>query len=230
MTPLIWKITHRQGIGNLLAEGVKRAAEKIGKDSEQFAVHVKGAELPAWEARGVRGRGLMYALCEGGGFHTKGWVTGSEPPNASAVDKVKKFIISQNKADFRDSNGLCMFLEIEWEEVANLLNLVTGWKLTPDEYLETGERIHTLTRAFNVREGFSRKDDALPPRQMNEPTPTGKAKGCKAFISKEDFEKCLDKYYRLRKWDKEGKPRHTALVKLGLEEIAEDLKKRRIIA
>lgn len=230
MMPLIKKIAYREGIGNLLAEGVKRAAEKIGKGSEKFAVHVKGAELPAWEARGVRGRGLMYALCEGGGFHTKGWVNGSEPPNASAVHKVNKFIISQNKADFRDSNGLCMFLNIEWEETANLLNLVTGWKLTPDEYLETGERIHTLTRAFNVREGFSRKDDKLPPRQMNEPTPEGKAKGCQAFISKEDFEKCLGKYYRLRGWDKEGKPRYKTLVKLGLKEIAEDLKKRNIIA
>jgi aldehyde:ferredoxin oxidoreductase len=230
MMLLIMKIAYRKGIGNLLAEGVKRAAEKIRKDSEKLAIHVKGVELPAWEARGVRGRGLMYALCEGGGFHTKGWVSGSEPPRASAVRKVKKFVKSQNKADFRDSNGLCMFLEIEWEEVANMLNLVTGWKLTPDDYLEAGERIHTLTRAFNVREGFSRKDDKLPPRQMNEPTPKGKAKGCKAFISKEDFEKCLDNYYCLRGWDKEGKPRYKTLVKLGLKEVSVDLKKRKIIA
>jgi len=230
MMLLIMKIAYRKGIGNLLAEGVKRAAEKIGKGSKQIACHVKGVELPAWEARGVRGRGLMYALCEGGGFHTKGWVSGSEPPNASAVNKVKNFVISQNNADFRDSNGLCMFLEIEWEEVANLLNLITGWKLTSDDYLETGERIHSLTRAFNVREGFSRKDDELPPRQMNEPTPKGKAKSCKAFISKEDFERCLDKYYHLRGWNKEGKPTYKTLVKLGLKGAAEDLKKRRIIA
>jgi aldehyde:ferredoxin oxidoreductase len=229
MMSLIGKIAYREGVGNLLAEGVKIVAEKIGRGSKKFAVHVKGVELPAWEARGVRGRGLMYALCEGGGFHTKGWVSGSEPPTEPAVDKVKKFITSQNKVDFRDSNGLCMFLEIEWEEVANLLNLVTGWKLTPDDYLETGERIHALTRAFNVREGLSRKDDRLPPRQMNEPTPKGKAKGCKAFISKEDFEKCVDKYYRLRRWNKNGKPTYKTLVKLGLKEVAEDLKKRKII-
>jgi len=229
MMQLIVKIAYRKGIGDLLAEGVKRAAEKIGKGSERFAVHVKGVELPAWEARGVRGRGLMYALCEGGGFHTKGWVSGSEPPKTSAVRKVKKFVTSQNKADFRDSNGLCMFLEIEWEEVASLLNLVTGWKLTPDDCLETGERIHTLTRAFNVREGFSRRDDKLPPRQMNERTPKGKAKGCKAFISKEDFEKCLDKYYSVRGWNKEGKPCYDTLAKLGLKEVAEDLKKQEII-
>lgn len=107
---------------------------------------------------------------------------------------------------------------------------MTGWKLTRNEYLETGERIHTLTRAFNVREGFSRKDDKLPPRQMNEPTPKGKAKGCKAFISEEDFEKCLDKYYRLRGWGEEGKPTYNTLVKLGLKDVAEDLKKRKIIA
>lgn len=92
-----------------------------------------------------------------------------------------------------------------------------------------GERIHTLTRAFNVREGFSRKDDKLQPRQMNEPTPKGKAKGCKSFISKEDFEKCLDKYYRLRGWDKEGRSRYKRLAKLGLKEIAEDLKKSKVI-
>jgi aldehyde:ferredoxin oxidoreductase len=229
MMSLIMKIAYREGAGNLLAEGVKRIAEKIGKGSEQFACHVKGAELPAWETRGVRGRGLMYALCEGGGFHTKGWISGSEPPNASAVDKVEKFVTSQNKADFRDSNGLCMFLEIEWEETANLLNLVTGWKLAPDDYMQTGERIHTFTRAFNVREGFTRKDDTLQPRQMDEPTPKGKAAGYKAFISKEDFENCLDKYYSLRGWDKNGKPTYKTLVKLGLKDVAEDLRKQQII-
>jgi aldehyde:ferredoxin oxidoreductase len=77
MVELVRKIGLREGIGDLLAEGVKRASEKIGRGSERWAVHVKGAELPAWEARAVRGRGLMYALDECGGFHTKVWVSGS---------------------------------------------------------------------------------------------------------------------------------------------------------
>ncbi|KPV63156.1 MAG: Tungsten-containing aldehyde ferredoxin oxidoreductase [Candidatus Bathyarchaeota archaeon BA1] len=87
----------------------------------------------------------------------------------------------------------------------------------------------TLTRAFNVREGLSRKDDHLPQRIMNEPTPKGHATGCKAFISTEDFEQCLDKYYSLRGWDQNGKPTHKTLVELKLEDAAEDLRKRKLI-
>lgn len=226
---LIRKIAFREGIGDLLAEGVKRISQKIGKGTEQFAVHVKGAELPAWEARGVRGRGLMYALGECGGFHTKAWVSGTDPPNASALDKVEKFISSQNRHAVLDSIGMCMFMEIEWEEQVDLLNLVTGWNMSSQDYLRVGERIHHLARAFNVREGISRKDDCLPPRVMNEPTPKGKAAGCKAFISEEDFQNCLDKYYSLRGWDSEGKPKRETLIKAGLKDVADDLRKRNII-
>ena len=168
----------------------------------------------------------MYALCECGGFHTRGWVSGSEPPDKSAVDKVESFINSQNRSALRDSVGLCSFMEIDSEEQVQLLNLVTGWKLTLPEYFQIGDRIHNLTRLFNAREGLSRKEDRLPPRIMNEPTPKGKAAGCKAFISEEDFEKCLDKYYSLRGWERNGNPTYKTLVKLGLGEIADDLKKQ----
>lgn len=229
MIELVRKIGLREGIGDLLADGVKRVAERIGKGSERFAVHVKGAELPAWEARGARGRGLMYALSECGGFHTKGWVGGVEPPDKSAVDKVEGFIRSQSRNALLDSIGLCQFILVRSKEQVNLLNLITGWELTLPEYFQTGERIHNLTRAFNVREGFSRKEDRLPPRIMNEPTPKGEAAGCKAFISEEDFEKCLDEYYHLREWDKNGKPTYKTLVRLGLREIADDLRRRKII-
>jgi len=224
MIELVKKIGLREGIGDLLAEGVKRASEKIGRGSEQWAVHVKGAELPAWEARAVRGRGLMYALNECGGFHTKGWVSGSDPPSKSALDKVEGFVNSQNKAAVLDSTGLCGFMEMKWKDLVHLLNLVTGWKLTPTRCLKIGERIHTLARAFNVRDGFSRKDDKLPPRLMNEPTPKGPPAGYKAFISNEDFEKCLDKYYSLRGWDRNGKPTNETLLRLNLRKPAEDLK------
>lgn len=226
MVELVKKIGLREGIGDLLAEGVKRASEKIGRGSERWAVHVKGAELPSWEARAVRGRGLMYALNECGGFHTKGWVSGSDPPNKSALGKVKRFINSQDRSAVRDSIGLCMFMEISWKEHVHLLNLVTGWKLTSARCLKIGKKIHTLARAFNVRDGFSRKDDKLPPRLMNEPTPRGPPAGCKAFISNEDFEMCLDKYYSLRGWDRNGKPTHETLLKLNLREAAEDLKSK----
>ncbi|MFQ6074251.1 MAG: aldehyde ferredoxin oxidoreductase family protein [Candidatus Bathyarchaeia archaeon] len=224
MIELVKRIGLREGIGDVLAEGVKRASEKIGRGSERWAVHVKGAELPAWEARAVRGRGLMYALNECGGFHTKGWVSGSDPPNKSALDKVKKLVDSQNRSAVRDSTGLCMFMEISWKDLVHLLNLVTGWKLTPVKCLKIGERIHTLTRAFNVREGFSRKDDKLPPRLMNEATPKGPPAGCKAFVSDEDFEMCLDRYYSLRGWDRNGKPTYETLLRLNLRKAAEDLK------
>jgi len=224
MIELVKKIGLREGIGDLLAEGVKRASEKIGKGSERWAVHVKGAELPAWEARAVRGRGLMYALNECGGFHTKGWVSGSDPPNKSALDKVKRFINSQNRTAVLDSTGLCMFMETKWKDLVHLINLVTGWKLTSVRCLKIGKRIHTLARAFNVREGFNRENDKLPPRLMNEPTPKGPPAGCKAFVSNKDFEKCLDKYYRLRGWDRNGKSTYETLLRLNLRKAAEDLK------
>ncbi len=224
MIELVKKIGLREGIGDLLAEGVKRASEKIGRGSERWAVHVKGAELPAWEARAVRGRGLMYALNECGGFHTKGWVSGSDPPDKSALGKVKRFINSQNRTAVLDSTGLCMFMEISWKDLVHLLNLVTGWKLTSARCLKIGRRIHTLARAFNIRDGFSRKNDRLPPRLMNEPTPKGPPAGCKAFVSNEDFEMCLDKYYSLRGWDRNGKPKYETLLRLNLREAAEDLK------
>jgi len=224
MIELVNKIGLREGIGDLLAEGVKRASEKIGRGSERWAVHVKGAELPGWEARAVRGRGLMYALNECGGFHTKGWVSGSDPPSKSALDKVEGFVNSQDRTAVLDSTGLCMFMEIKWKDLVQILNLVTGWKLTSARCLKIGERIHTLARAFNVRDGFSRKDDKLPPRLMNEPTPKGPPAGYKAFISNEDFEKCLDKYYSLRDWDRNGKPTNETLLRLNLREPAEDLK------
>jgi aldehyde:ferredoxin oxidoreductase len=224
MIELIKKIGLREGIGDLLAEGVKRASEKLGRGSQKWAVHVKGAELPAWEARAVRGRGLMYALNECGGFHTKGWVSGSDPPDKSALDKVKRFIDSQNRRAVLDSTGLCMFMEIGWKDIVHMLNLVTGWKLTPDECLKIGERIHTLMRAFNVRNGFDRKDDKLPPRLMEEPTPKGPPAGCKAFVSKEDFERCLSEYYTLRGWDRNGKPTQETLLRLNLRKAAKDLK------
>jgi aldehyde:ferredoxin oxidoreductase len=224
MIELIKKIGLREGIGDLLAEGVKRASEKLGKGSQRWAVHVKGAELPAWEARAVRGRGLMYALNECGGFHTKGWVSGSDPPNKSALDKVEGLIESQNKRAVLDSTGLCMFMEIGWKDMIYMLNLTTGWNLTVDKCLEIGERIHTLTRAFNVRNGLNRKDDKLPPRLMEEPTPKGPPAGCKAFISREDFERCLTRYYVLRGWNRNGKPTQKTLLRLNLQKAAEDLK------
>lgn len=78
--------------------------------------------------------------------------------------------------------------------------------------------------ARNIRDGFSRKNDRLPPRLMNEPTPKGPPAGCKAFVSNEDFEMCLDKYYSLRGWDRNGKPKYETLLRLNLREAAEDLK------
>jgi aldehyde:ferredoxin oxidoreductase len=225
MIELVKKIGLREGIGDLLAEGVKRASEKLGKGSQKWAVHVKGAELPAWEARAIRGRGLMYALNECGGFHTKGWISGSDPPNKSAIDKVQGLIDSQNRRAVLDSTGLCMFMEISWKGIVHMLNLVTGWKLTSNSCLKIGERIHTLMRVFNVRNGFDRKADKLPPRLMEEPTPKGPPAGCKAFISKEDFERCLNEYYALRGWDRNGKPTRETLLRLNLKKAAEDLKK-----
>ena len=110
---------------------------------------------------------------------------------------------------------LCDFAPFDVSHFAKLLYYATGVSLSDEEYLKAGERIWNLARMFNVREGFSRKDDTLPGRIMEEPAPVGPAKGLK--ITQEILDKMLDEYYELRGWDKDGIPTDEKLKELGLE-------------
>jgi len=211
-------IAYRKAIGNTLAEGVQKAAVKIGKGSENFAVHVKGLEYPGYDPRGSISMALAYATSDRGACHERAWSVGSE-----AFGKLDPFI-TEGKAQLVSGTEdqyavkwsliVCDFYAIGYPNMSRLLSTATGWNVSEDELKLIGERIWNLTRLINVREGFIRKDDSLPERIASNPLPEGKAKGY--VVKREDFEKMLDEYYKLRGWDREGRPTKEKLEQLGL--------------
>lgn len=213
------KIAYRKGIGNLLAEGVQRASKKIGKGSEEFAMHVKGMEIPGYDPRGAFGMALAYATSDRGACHQRAWtvraeIEGKLTPRYSTKGRAKFVKEAQDERALCFSLVLCDFAPLEVNHFVELLNKATGFSFTVEDYLKTGERIWNLTRLFNVREGMTRKDDILPPRFMEEPLPDGVAKG--QVITKKMLDEMLDEYYALRGWDKNGIPTKEKLKKLDL--------------
>jgi aldehyde:ferredoxin oxidoreductase len=219
---LLRMIALREGIGDILALGTKKAAAKIGKGSEALAVHVKGLETAAWDPRGKRGLGLSYATADVGSHHLRGWPDTIEPPTESAIDMVESMLESRFLKILRDSLVVCHFvwhIPLGFDPLIRLLNGATGLEYNQDSINLFGQRVETLTRMFNQREGISRSDDVLPKRFWEGQT-GGPTVGLPAYISKEDFEASLDKYYELMGWDKEdGLPTADTLKKLGLDEI-----------
>lgn len=216
---LIEEIAFRRGLGKQLSLGTKRLAEMWGRGSGNFAMNVKGLELPAWDARGKIGQGLAYMTADIGGSHLRDALSDNSPPNRSALGIVKELVETQNQSISRDNYIICAFAlyTITDQMCLDYFEAVTGRKLNKEKIQEIGNRVFTLIRSFNCGEGITRQDDHLPARAMNETLPSGVAKGCKAFISEEDKEQCLDKYYALRGWDQNGIPKIEILEKLGIE-------------
>lgn len=234
MIELIKKIAHREGIGNLLAEGTMRVAAAIGKGSEAYAIHVKGLELPAYEPRGAKCLGLNYATSNIGGSHAYGYapqeVYGNPIPRQ--VDRFAEeenadiVIYNQNGRATRELGIVCSFATMMgWYPglYGKILIAATGIeRIAEPGYLEkVGERIVNLERAFNVRDGFDRKDDTLPKRFLEEPLPTRGAPGEGQRIR--SLDRFLDRYYELRGWTPEGIPSAQKLKELGLHGIVKDL-------
>jgi aldehyde:ferredoxin oxidoreductase len=215
-------IAMRDGLGDMLADGTKKAAAKIGKGSEALAVHVKGLETAAWDPRGKKGLGLSYATADVGSHHLRGWPATTDPPKESAIDMVESMIEQRYLKTLRDSLVVCHFtwrFPLGFEPLIRLLNGATGLKYDQESINLFGQRVETLTRMFNQREGISRVDDILPKRFW-EGQVSGPNEGLPAYVSREDFEKSLDRYYDLVGWDKEdGLPTADTLKKLGLDEI-----------
>jgi len=220
--------TLRGSLGRLVGNGVKRASEKIGKGSESFAMHSKGMEFPAYEPRAAQGMGLAYARSDRGACHLRPWTAGKEMLGWDAMDprttegkaaEVKKG--TQNIAVAWDSSGLCLFASFAYDEavVLKMVAAATGFDYKDlDEFLRVGERIDNLTRAFNVREGFRRKDDSLPKRCLEEPHGVGP---CKGLVVRLD--EMLDEYYALCGWSGDGVPTREKLVSLGLDFVSEQI-------
>ncbi len=208
---MIHKIAQREDwLGDMLAEGVRSASEKIGRGSEKFALHVKGMEVPAYDPRGVWGMGLTYATACRGACHLKSWTVAAEFKDYDPTSTVGKAKLVKEIQDLRsvlDSLTVCFFAgrAITKEWVVKLVNLVTGYNWNLEDIDKCGSKIYTLERMLAVREGISKKDDFLPYRIMEEPIKNGRAKGVK--IGKDNVEIMLSEYYRLRGWDENGIPK-----------------------
>ena len=223
MVEMIRRIGYREGIGDLLAEGVRRASQQIGKSAQNFAIHAKGLELPAYDPRGAKGMGIEYATSPRGGCHERGLISRETFGAAPYLDPLsiegKGAVVkeAQDETAVLDSLGVCIFPPhndgMDTEDIAGLVSCVFGKTLTAEELMEAGDRIWNLERLFNIREGFTREDDTLPPRLLKEPMPEGPAKGHIV-----ELDQLLEDYYRVRRWNGNGVPRPELLDKLGLAE------------
>ncbi|MEM2104533.1 MAG: aldehyde ferredoxin oxidoreductase C-terminal domain-containing protein, partial [Candidatus Bathyarchaeia archaeon] len=228
---MVRKIGEREGFGRLLGEGVKRAAEKIGGLAQEYAMHVKGLELPAHDPRSHMTRALGYATGSIGAAHmetfpgdlVENYLERPEPfsmpdlgchamPNRLAIEgKAELTAKMQNYSNVLDSLVVCIFsaARIRPSYFVELLNSVTGWNMGLAEFMLVGERVFNLKRMFNVRRGVSRKDDTLPPRLLTH----------KRQMSGVPFlGAMLNDYYNYREWSEEGIPTRKKLKELNLEE------------
>ena len=232
MIALIKKIARREGIGNLLAEGTMRVAAKIDKGSEVYAIHVKGMELPAYEPRGAKSQGYNYVTASIGASHCYGYaaqdIFGSPEPHPTdrfSEGNADVVIYNQDGTAWKECGVVCTFAG-GWGWINLFGKLVAAArgidKYTDADLAKVGERMFNLERAFNVREGFSRKQDTLPKRMLTEPLHTREAPGEGQIVSHQD--EFLDKYYQLRGWTKEGIPTEKKLKDLDLGFTVKDMK------
>jgi len=224
---LIEMIARKEGLGNILAEGVKRASQKINLETESFAIHVKGLELPAHHPRRYHSMGLAYATSNIGASHLQGMTMlaergillpeyGISEIPKDAESKVKVTIIHQNLCAFLDSAGLCKFSVfgiIDFNKIAEAYKAVTGFETCKEDILETGERIWYLERLLNLKLNLSVKEDTLPKRFVEEPLNEGPVKGVTCPISQ-----LLELFYRYRELDPwSGYPNKEKIKKLKLD-------------
>jgi len=245
---LIQHMAHRRGLGDLLAEGTRRAAEAIGGDAPRYAMQVKGMELPRQEPRIAKGFGLGHATSNRGADHLYALPTVDLAGNLDAAErffppeivpalmetddetyKPDLVVFSEHYCAVSDALGVCKFTTAETyalypEDLARGLSTLWGREVSGEELLTAGERIVNLERLYNVRLGLSRADDRLPDRFTSEPLEVH-ACDCDEATGEpvhtgllHDFDGLLDRYYRLRGWDENGVPTPETLHRLGLDE------------
>jgi aldehyde:ferredoxin oxidoreductase len=225
---LIEKIGKREGIGDVLADGVKVAAEKIGKGSDKLAQNIKGLEVTGYDLRCLKTAALGFAVSFRGADHNR-----SGAYTFDLTGKVDRFKAEKGRGKLvKDSEDIYALIDSlivcknakgtfykELADMAKLYSLVTGYEMTPEELGLAGQRINTLARLINVREGLSRKDDTLPWKVMNKPIPDdGPAKG--AVVTQEELDLLLDDYYQSRGWTADGIPTKSQLDTLGMADLS----------
>jgi aldehyde:ferredoxin oxidoreductase len=237
---LIKSIAYRQGIGDLLAEGSLRVAQKIGKDAIAFAMQVKGQEMPMHDPRTKISQALAYAVCPTGADHNTsafddmyakkgGYLDNAKPlgilspvPERSlGPEKVRLYTYLHFERSLCNSLLLCMFVAnpmapMTINKLTEVTRAVTGWDISEWEMMKVGERGITLARLFNIKQGLSSVDDHLPPRMM-EPIKEGNRTGW--VVDPQELRKAIDIYYGMMGWDENGIPTNAKLAELGFTEL-----------
>ena len=234
---LIHRVAHREGFGDLLADGVRQAARRLGRGSEEIALHGKGLELFQADVRSIKAYGLGNAVSSRGADHLRSepWFEFSNDPEegirrygipetAFRLEyKGKGLVVKhfEEMAAISDATGVCKntynnMEVLDWEGTAELLQATTSWDLDGEAVRQIGERIVNLERLFIAREGITRRDDTLPRRFLEEPLPEGSGPSTGSVL---ELEPMLDEYYRARGWDvATGWPTKEKLRELGLHE------------
>jgi aldehyde:ferredoxin oxidoreductase len=222
---------NKDELGRLLAQGVKHAAEKLGKSSSDWAMHVKGLEISGYDCHATPGMALAFGTSVSGAHHKDAWVIswevkyGRESYDQTKVDKI---IELQRLRTLFEAFTTC---RLPWVEVGfkldwypRYLKAATGLTLTMEDLYPTADRIYSLARAFWVREfgqNWSSNMDMVPNRWFSEPLTKGPFKGSK--LDKSKYEAMLQMYYEKRGWDNRGIPTKSTLSKLGLSDVAQEL-------
>ncbi|MDZ4165876.1 MAG: aldehyde ferredoxin oxidoreductase family protein [Smithellaceae bacterium] len=244
-----WIAFRKNGLGDLLADGVKIAAARLGKGSEAFALHIKGQELPMHDPRGKTGQGLSFAVSPTGADHVRAphdtpfqaagpnmerlALLGLLEPVAGremGPRKVRNFVYLHFIWSLYESLGVCNFVAgpvwaLTMPRLVEVVQAVTGWETSIWELMKVGERTVNMARVFNLREGFGRKDDMLPDR-LFEPLEGGALQGL--GLDREEFEDLLTLYYEAMGWDpKDGVPTRGKLAEQNLFWLDEFVRDRR---
>jgi aldehyde:ferredoxin oxidoreductase len=245
-----WIAFRKPGLGDLLADGVKIAAAKLGHGSERFALHIKGQELPMHDPRGKTGQGLSFAVSPTGADHVRAphdSAFQAPGPNMGRIAplgllepvdgremgprKARNFTYLHFIWSLYESLGVCNFVAgpvwaLTLPKLVEVVQAVTGWETSLWELMKVGERTITMARVFNLREGFGRKDDTLPDR-LFEPLESGALQG--KGMDRGEFEELLTLYYEAMGWDpKDGVPTRGRLAELNLFWLDGHLEKYRI--
>lgn len=225
---LVEQIAHRQGLGDVLADGVRAAANVLGAQAEEMAIHAKGLAIPMHDPRAFASMAVNYATANRGGCHLESlsyWrgygLEWEEWGQAGEYDrlrsdggKAKTVYDFQNYMGVYNALGLCKFIvkgSVGPETVVEWLNLAMGWDWSSDDLVRVGERLFNLKRLINLRLGVTGTDDTLPRRLLTHARPTGSAAGVLP-----DLESMLEEYYQLRGWTAEGAPTEETRRDLGL--------------
>ena len=224
---IIEHIARRQGLGDLLAEGSRRAAAELGGGSSEWAMHVKGLEMPGYEPRSLKTLALGLAVATRGACHNRSaayQADVAELVDRLSADESRGLLVAEGEDQeaLFDSLILCKFVRgcfaDFYAEAAGIYNALTGFDLSPQELRRAGERITNLKKAFNIREGWRREDDTLPARILSDTLQDGVAQG--VGLSRAELDLMIDSYYRARGWTSDGLIPEAKRQELSLGDLA----------